>query len=70
MDAPHPTPSPSELTTEVNGLLTGFGILTTVLFPIALPGLLLALPLALLVAPLALAALPVLLLARLLRRRQ
>ena len=47
----HPTrPLSTDVATEANGLLTGFGILTFALFPFALPGLLLA------VAPLALVA--------------
>jgi hypothetical protein len=61
MNAPRTAPSSAELATEVNGLLTGLGILTMALFPFALPGLLLALPLALLAAPFALGAVAVLL---------
>jgi hypothetical protein len=43
--------SPSDVATETGSLLAGLGILTTALFPIALPGLLLFV-----VAPLALVA--------------
>jgi hypothetical protein len=66
MPAPHTTPSPDDVATEVNGLLTGLGILTMALFPFALPGLLLGLLLVLPVAPLVLAAALFWLLARLL----
>ncbi|MGH2744656.1 MAG: hypothetical protein ACRDLY_17790 [Thermoleophilaceae bacterium] len=55
--------SAPDVAAEANTLLTGFGILTVALFPIALPGLLLALLLALLAAPLALGAVAVLLVA-------
>jgi hypothetical protein len=58
MPAPSQTPSSAELTTEVSGLLTGLGILTMALFPIALPGLLLFV-----VAPLVFVAIAGLLLA-------
>jgi len=58
MYASSQVPSSAELTTEVSGLLTGLGILTMTLFPIALPGLLLFV-----VAPLLLVAIAGLLLA-------
>jgi hypothetical protein len=66
MHASRPAPSSAEVTTEVTGLLVGLGVLTTALFPFALPALLLALPLVLPVAPLALGAAALWLLVRLL----
>jgi hypothetical protein len=66
MHAPRPAPSSAQVTTEVSGLLVGLGILTTFLFPFALPALVLALPLVLLVAPLALGAAALWLLVRVL----
>jgi hypothetical protein len=60
----HAQTSSGDVVTEVNGLLAGLGILTTALFPFALPGLVLALPLALLVLPLVVGAVAVWILAR------
>jgi hypothetical protein len=57
MHAPPAAPSSADVATEVNGLLTGLGILTFQIFPFALPLLVLV------VAPLALVALAGLLLA-------
>ena len=57
MDARDTGPAPDELLGEVNGLLTGMGVLSVALFPFALPGLVLALALAL---PLVILGLPVL----------
>jgi hypothetical protein len=72
MDTSRSTPRTSEIATEVNGLLAGLGILTTALFPFALPGLLLAAPLALLAVAGLILAIPVVLplwLVRVVRRR-
>jgi hypothetical protein len=57
-----PASSAAEITTEVNGLLVGLGIVTMALFPFALPGLLLGLLLVLPLAPLALVLVPLLVL--------
>src|SRR5918999_4777282 len=64
MKAPGAEPSPSDIADEINSLSAGLGILTTALFPFALPALLLALPLAIPLIPLALLAVLVVLLVR------
>jgi hypothetical protein len=64
MQPSHFSTSSDDVVTEVNGILAGLGILTTALFPFALPGLLLALPLVLLALPLAVGAVAVWILAR------
>jgi hypothetical protein len=72
MNTSRSTPSTTEIATEVNGLLAGLGILTTALFPFALPGLVLALPLALPLVAGLIIAIPILLplwLVRAVRRR-
>jgi membrane protein implicated in regulation of membrane protease activity len=72
MDTSRSTSSTTEIATEVSGLLAGLGILTTALFPFALPGLLLAAPLALVAVAGLLLAIPVVLpvwLVRVVRRR-
>jgi hypothetical protein len=56
MPAPRPDHSAADVATEFNGLMAGLGILTVMLFPIAMPGLLLALLLALPLVPVALVA--------------
>jgi hypothetical protein len=72
MQSPRTTTSTTDVATEVTALSAGLGILTTALFPISLPGLLLfAAPLVLLAVPALLLAgllMPPLLLARTLRR--
>jgi hypothetical protein len=67
MQAPRAEPSPSDVADAFNGLAAGLGILTTALFPFALPLLVLALPLALPLIPLALVAVLVVLLVRIVR---
>ena len=64
MKAPGAEPSPSDIADEINSLSAGLGILTTALFPFALPALLLALPLVIPLIPLALLAVLVVLLVR------
>jgi membrane protein implicated in regulation of membrane protease activity len=71
MPAPRATPSSADVAMEVSSLSAGLGIITTALFPFALPALVLVAPLALVPVAGLLVAAPVLLplwLARRVRR--
>jgi hypothetical protein len=67
MDTHHTPPTAADVAAEAGSLSTGFGVLMPILFPLALPGLLLTIPFVLPLVPLLLVPLAFWLLARILR---